>query len=818
MSSEYTNNDALELLSAQFQNASIEFVSPDYLKSSSIVKNDIYKLFRHFGVKDDTHDYLLYSLLPNLNNITDELMIPLTRLVYENRNSEQIINKVIESKAFKLKTKKGVYLPINECILGAPYIDEALIPNPLPSVELPNQVSAEYSDVYIKAWTEFFQDKLKVPKALNDYQALYLKLKYVLENINNWLIIDNSVSFWNEIYLIYKSGNKILTTVNLDCLKQIPLLCKSSNGNFFYQPYFIHFSSSYNPIFDFEDIFGLASGIPFLSDIYKFENTPELISFFEMIGVSQLYDQARHATLINNIHAADGYIKSANELYVQELKKYVGFSKVSNKDLSKFVYNGRTLENYLGFKSKLDTVSILDYIESTRTDRFELKFLIGELLNVYNPNILGEKIKMNFFIENHHLLSSAKIYTLVKHLYTIDESIQSGIRENEFIIDPLFNKKEIELREKYFKYFGIRTLGLNDFNPSFEGEENDVEFTKCVNDRLVFLAFIFDNENYLEVETELKTKFNTWSIKKCKKISLRFAKENIQIVKEDSKTFEIRNNKTFYYNKDWKDPRINPILVDCLIKDILELRTNRTFVQDILLSTPNEIILDLENKGKIIPQDIKNRFAVPPPPPTRTPPPPPTRTPPPPPPSKDEQPEEDPLSSYSNDEVNYIKSIININYLQDGRIDANTTAKIKTLMAVKINYNNIQIVDGGHVLNAGNDKIIVRSAQKGLLYLDLFHWDLLNQENVILSVYTNNQVKLFNSQHELIDYCKPMNNFGILRMPDEYSLESYNSLHNITDKGKWHYVFIVNANTQSARLYKEAIDYTNPDLHNDVNF
>jgi hypothetical protein len=43
-------------------------------------------------------------------------------------------------------------------------------------------------------------------------------------------------------------------------------------------------------------------------------------------------------------------------------------------------------------------------------------------------------------------------------------------------------------------------------------------------------------------------------------------------------------------------------------------------------------------------------------------------------------------------------------------------------------------------------------------------------------------------------------------MPNEYSVDDYNSLDNISDKGKWHYVFIVNENTQAAKSYKEVMN------------
>ena len=43
-------------------------------------------------------------------------------------------------------------------------------------------------------------------------------------------------------------------------------------------------------------------------------------------------------------------------------------------------------------------------------------------------------------------------------------------------------------------------------------------------------------------------------------------------------------------------------------------------------------------------------------------------------------------------------------------------------------------------------------------------------------------------------------------MPTEYSVVDYNSLDKVTEKGKWHFVFIVNENTQTAKNYKEAMN------------
>ena len=173
---------------------------------------------------------------------------------------------------------------------------------------------------------------------------------------------------------------------------------------------------------------------------------------------------------------------------------------------------------------------------------------------------------------------------------------------------------------------------------------------------------------------------------------------------------------------------------------------------------------------------------------------------------KPEEEFENPFKDISPDEEAFIRSIIRGDFDLNEQLDANTTAKIKTLIAIRDQYNKSEISDEGRFLKAGSDQIIVRSAQNGLLYLDVFHWVRLSETNVRLSVYTNNEIVIFDSQEELINYTKPNNKYGIVRMPKEYDLEDYNSLDNISDKGKWHYIFIVNENTKAAQSYIEVMN------------
>lgn len=805
--SEFTDNDALETLSLQFPNSNIDFVSADYLKHTSIDKTEIRTLFKKLDAKTDTKDFLQHTLIPNLHQISTDLLVPLARLLYENRESDPIINAVIRNSHFKLKTKEGTYKPINECYVGSPYIEESKVPNPIIAVPVINQISADYSHTQLDAWQRFFSERIKVKELINEAEIISLKLKHIADNVQQWQNADVSVSLLRDIYHLYKSGKLALSSTNLSYIKRIPLLCKGDNKSNFHTPNAIHFSSAFKPTFDFEKIFGIECGVPFLSELYRFEDATELIQFFENIAVTQYYDQNRHNIICQNIPTAGGQKKPASQLFKYEFRKYVGQSNIAFEDLSKFTHNGRTLEDLFGFKSKLDVSTILNYISTNEPNRRELKDLIFELLKVYNPN--SDRHLINVFILDGKLLSSAKSYNLIRELHSIDESIRSGIRENEYLIDPLFNKQDQDSRKKYLILFGIKTLGIEDFNPHFEGEHMDYEFSKRVEERLVLLAFDSDNEKYLEIEDEFKAKFKEWKIRKCSKISLKYPANDSKIVKEDNRNFILPNEKTIYYIGNWVEQR-NFLLVLWLNENILNIKKQLQFVQDILLNNPSDIIADFENKGRAVPDEIKQRFKIPQPTQQETKTPdatqteaikdnPETK-------EKTEESFENPFKDITPDDESFIRGIIKGAFELNEKLDANTTAKIKTLMAIKDQYSADIISDEGRFLKAGNDEIIVRSAQNGLLYLDVYHWNRLSESNVSLSIYTKSQIEIFKTQEDLIEYTKPQNKFGIVRMPNEYDVEDYNSLDNITNKGKWHYVFIVNENTKAAQSYKEVMN------------
>jgi hypothetical protein len=165
-----------------------------------------------------------------------------------------------------------------------------------------------------------------------------------------------------------------------------------------------------------------------------------------------------------------------------------------------------------------------------------------------------------------------------------------------------------------------------------------------------------------------------------------------------------------------------------------------------------------------------------------------------------------PFKDITPSDEKFIRSIIKGEFELNEKLDAHTTAKIKTLLVIKVLYDISEITDEGRFLKAGKDEILVRSAQGGILYLDVYNWGRLSEENVSLSVYTNDKIEIYSSQKQLFDFTKPQNKFGIVRMPTNYTMEDYNSLDKIVNKGKWHYIFIVNENTKAAQGYKEVMN------------
>ena len=167
---------------------------------------------------------------------------------------------------------------------------------------------------------------------------------------------------------------------------------------------------------------------------------------------------------------------------------------------------------------------------------------------------------------------------------------------------------------------------------------------------------------------------------------------------------------------------------------------------------------------------------------------------------------DNPFKDISSEDESYIRDIITGEYELNEKLDANTTAKIKTLLKIREDYPGLTISNQEYYLQVGEFKILVRSAQNGLLFLDVNHWERLGEPDIHLSIYTKNNINIFKNQEALIEFTKPQNKYGILKMPDNYDLDDLNSINNPNKKGVWRFVFIVNEDAKAAKKYKEIMD------------
>lgn len=478
-------------------------------------------------------------------------------------------------------------------------------------------------------------------------------------------------------------------------------------------------------------------------------------------------------------------------LFATRLLKYIeDESKTSCIDFSEIIINedNLTLEEALGinqFLSQQHCINILSRKENRISIDEVVELKIIDLLKDYSPS---EIEKTNIFLLNENLdwKSTNELFFSKEEKLVIESSQKL---HEKFI--PIANN------------FGVTELSSENLNLKTIPEEikSNNDIIDFFDSKAKFIAFKIDYENYQAIEEQIKELLINYSFYEASSIVKVFPEENpiyvsnqYVLYQEQDKIFYIDNWKTnkeiidFLFSlfsndrldRKWFENLINrwsdSKIIEKLNEDIAitPIEWSENLEKNISIQAPNQNENETLNTGI---EEIKVIRTI-----------------------------EDLIPDITKEDEAYIRGIISFNYDSEGQMDANTTAKIKALVAVKHQYNTLAISDEGRYLKAGSDEIIVRSAQNGLLYLDIYHWGRLKESNVRLAVYTNSQIEIYNSQEELYKFTKPQNKFGIIRLPDEYTIEDYNSLDNITDKGKWHYVFIVNENTNAAKNYKEAMN------------
>ncbi len=763
----------------------------------------------------------------------------------------------------KIKCIDDLYRASSESIISEHYQTNKIIDSFLLEISLSNQISSDYSDTQIIEWNTFFKN-IGCISLEEKQQVLNAKLSHTVTHQDK---LDEEQRFSilksiSDLQKLKKENGLIFDYENT--ISQIKLLTSKDEWHF---PHSIHLSNAYQPKLSLQNDESINSTIHFLNEKYLPNEIEK--NFLTEIGVhsnfniskveSQLLSDLMELDYKKHIENDSKYIADRNGLLKNWNYKYT-ISSVTyvlnhfNINYYRLLSNPNYYDNFIEFISKkknYDFLTLKTDLSIWKDRRFPQNTFIYFVINSYENFVTVAETRdkpINLYSKQlaKYITNKSKIPKLdlsgilltddglsleeaigirqelsTKHILSLlsDDSITLSEQEiKDLNIGEILRKsnldpeeiKNAKLPNTLFQWKPINELFVtndskmninaeqhlhnifldlaNDFGVKKLSEENLIlktnpktptvadEIELFFKNKAKFIAFKIDHLNYEEVEAMIIEKINKIVFYEVTSISKVFPEVRPVYKTEIAFHFEVDENKIFY-NDNWKT---NSELKLYIHKHILDEKIPEAWFENVVNRWDEKELIELL-KGEYGRTPFVTKEGI-------------------------IDNEKILWDEYSEDEATYIKSIVNINYNQEGQLDANTTAKIKTLMLIKGDYGNSPISDEGRYLKAGNNEILVRSAQKGLLYLDLFHWERLTEEHVKIAVYTNSQINIFNSQEDLFQYCKPQNKFGVLRMPDDYNLDDYNSLDNIFDKGKWHFVFIVNGDAKAAKQYKEIID------------
>ena len=455
-------------------------------------------------------------------------------------------------------------------------------------------------------------------------------------------------------------------------------------------------------------------------------------------------------------------------LYAKKLTKYIGdLSKIPQIDLSNILItdNGLTLEEAIGIKQELSIESILSLLsnESITLSEQEIDDLnLVEILknsnlehletkNVKFPNKLFQWKPLNelFFLNDSKISIKPEHHI---HEYFLDVVNEFGIEE--------LSEESLQLK----------------ISPDYPSVNDDIQI--FYKERAKYIAFKIDNLKWEDVESNIIEHLSSFKFYEVESLSKVFPKDE-PIYEQSIDFYFDEKKKEVFYKGFWKtnlgiieflhsqfqSEKIEFAWFNNIINRWYDKKVIETLV-DMFGFVP-EVWIEEVDQEEVDQEEVKKEL------------------------EKDEESNDPFWLSLTENDVKFIREIIGGDYELSEQMDSNLAAKIKTLICIKSEYSLSEIADEGYFLKAGDDEIIVRSAQRGLLFLDLYHWNRLGEENVKLAIHTNNQIVFFDGQEDLFEFAKPMNKYGIMKLPIAYSLEDFNSIGKIKKNGKWHFVLIV---------------------------
>jgi hypothetical protein len=273
-----------------------------------------------------------------------------------------------------------------------------------------------------------------------------------------------------------------------------------------------------------------------------------------------------------------------SELYSNKLKDYIlNQEDLPLIDLSEIVNdNGQSVESAIGIQQSISQEIALGLISESEPSLSEEDV---EFLNLIE------------ILENTECKSDTTYYLPNKNykwkpsteLFKVDEEFASEIKDS---------KKLHQTFEKLTDTFSINNLSESNLKIEIE-EENDV--SKSIKDffieRAKYIAFKTNNENWNEIEENLKTNFEDLTFMECSKIKFVFPSEIPIEIKECNFILE---DKSVYFKGFWKN---NNELITYLYDSINSEALPQVWFKNLIVRwEENEIIDKLKDDFGNVPE------------------------------------------------------------------------------------------------------------------------------------------------------------------------------------------------------------------------
>jgi len=747
--------------------------------------------------------------------------------------SEDVAKSIFDScKDLEVLTKDNELMPLSKCYLSNEYtgnkeIEDLMEGFPKKSLSFVSPSYPSGSKYDNKEWKK----TLKLLRCSDDHLSFVKKT--LLSSKGEKLKELNEHQIVSATKLIFKYQNKLEN--ELTSLNYFPVLTNSGIIDIYKDDVYLgkEYYIGLDP--DIENLIKKCLSDNIVSNKYTLKEYKDWKKFWILIRACD--EQKNYEIiedcfkyLIDNDNTIDikfdsilSWMKAHPKLSESHLPSYIQKNLVTPNLNEELCYSGQlfinSLKDVIDDNERVCAIDLNDYSEVQESLSLLTELDIDTCIKILNRqktitwlndnkiinriNTLLTEEHESFpedFIANGKVMNQKKEWVLISELFCIEEGFNEnlGIKTSKHIIHKDFNKLSSEL--------GVVELTEEDFEFNPIGAEQDIHLINILLERMKYIAFIKDTELYDKIEDDLKEKINTIIFKKCKKISLQFE----EIKKDDFSFWPDEDEEILYYIGNWKE--FSAAKMFEWIFNYLELSGDgirRAFERILLAHDHIEIVEYLEENGYNIPEEWKIKEGL----------------------KVDEaeetaeepevektaeEPEAEETSdeeaslaedeydktisdeedsqesykvNYSESEIAYLESIITgeIDFGKSDQFEINKNAIFRSILFLRdegynllegklesFMDNNVKqfVNEEGEITN-----FIIRSAVKGVLFLDPSSWEKLEIEDFSLLIYEGSErVTQKNTRESLIVDYADFNKFGLVRIGNDYNVKDFDNL------------------------------------------